>query len=69
MRTDLVESALAMALTMRGHLPGQVIFHADRGTQGGFNPSSQHRVVNLSVVGLQALPPEFSMRVSYGGGC
>jgi putative transposase len=33
MRTDLVESALSMALTMRGRLPGQVIFHADRGTQ------------------------------------
>jgi putative transposase len=33
MRTDLVESALSMAVTMRGELPGQVIFHADRGTQ------------------------------------
>lgn len=33
MRTDLVESALSMAVTMRGTLPGQVIFHADRGTQ------------------------------------
>jgi transposase InsO family protein len=33
MRTDLVESALLMAITMRGVLPGQVIFHADRGTQ------------------------------------
>jgi transposase InsO family protein len=33
MRTDLVESALLMAVTMRGLLPGQVIFHADRGTQ------------------------------------
>jgi transposase InsO family protein len=33
MRTDLVESALSMAVTMRGVLPGQVIFHADRGTQ------------------------------------
>lgn len=33
MRTDLVESALSMALTMRGRLPGQIIFHADRGTQ------------------------------------
>lgn len=33
MRTDLVESALSMAVTMRGALPGQVIFHADRGTQ------------------------------------
>jgi transposase InsO family protein len=30
MRTDLVESALSMAVTMRGVLPGQVIFHADR---------------------------------------
>jgi hypothetical protein len=29
MRTDLVESALLMAITMRGVLPGQVIFHAD----------------------------------------
>tara|TARA_B100000609_G_scaffold96405_1_gene76752 strand:+ start:702 stop:1589 length:888 start_codon:yes stop_codon:yes gene_type:complete len=33
MRTDLVESALSMAVTMRGALPDQVIFHADRGTQ------------------------------------
>lgn len=33
MRIDLVESALSMAVAMRGQLPGQVIFHADRGTQ------------------------------------
>jgi putative transposase len=33
MRTDLVESALLMAVTMRGELAGKVIFHADRGTQ------------------------------------
>lgn len=33
LRTDLVESALSMAVTMRGQLPGQVIFHADRSTQ------------------------------------
>ncbi|WP_232784476.1 IS3 family transposase [Mycobacteroides chelonae] len=33
MRTDLVTSALSMAVTMRGQLPGQVIFHADRGAQ------------------------------------
>ena len=33
LRTDLVESALLMAVTMRGELPGKVIFHADRGTQ------------------------------------
>ncbi len=33
MRTDLVEQALRMAHTMRGDLPDQVIFHADRGCQ------------------------------------
>jgi putative transposase len=33
MRTDLVEQALQMAITLRGELPAQVVFHADRGTQ------------------------------------
>jgi putative transposase len=33
MRTDLVEAALRQAVTLRGELPGKVIFHADRGTQ------------------------------------
>jgi putative transposase len=33
LRTDLVESALRRAVTLRGELPEQVIFHADRGTQ------------------------------------
>lgn len=33
MRTDLVEAALAMAVTMRGELAEQVAFHADRGCQ------------------------------------
>ncbi|MGK2854914.1 MAG: DDE-type integrase/transposase/recombinase [Microbacteriaceae bacterium] len=42
MRTDLVEDALQMAITLRGELPAQVVFHTDRGTQGGFNWSSQH---------------------------
>lgn len=41
LRTDLVEAALRMAVTMRGVLPDQVIFHADRGCQGGLNWSSQ----------------------------
>jgi putative transposase len=34
MRTDLVEDALKMAITLRGELPDQVVFHTDRGTQG-----------------------------------
>jgi transposase InsO family protein len=33
MRTDLVEQALQMAITLRGELPEHVVFHADRGTQ------------------------------------
>ncbi len=33
LRTGLVEAALRMAVTMRGILPNQVIFHADRGCQ------------------------------------
>jgi len=33
MRANLVEQALQMAITLRGELPVQVIFHADRGTQ------------------------------------
>ena len=33
MRTDLVQDALQMAITLRGELPEKVVFHADRGTQ------------------------------------
>lgn len=33
LHTDLVETALRRAVVLRGALPGQVIFHADRGTQ------------------------------------
>ena len=33
MRADLVEDALKMAITLRGELPAQVVFHTDRGTQ------------------------------------
>lgn len=33
MRTDLVQDALQMAITLRGDLPETVIFHSDRGTQ------------------------------------
>lgn len=42
MRSDLVEDALRMAITLRDGLPETVVFHTDRGTQGGFNRSSQH---------------------------
>jgi len=45
MRADLVEDALTMAITLRGGFAGKVIFHTDRGTQGGFNWLSQHLVI------------------------
>jgi transposase InsO family protein len=33
MRADLVDTALRRAVTLRGVLPEDVVFHADRGTQ------------------------------------
>ena len=41
MTADLAVNALKMALSHRGH-PTGVVVHTDRGSQGGFNWSSQH---------------------------
>jgi hypothetical protein len=41
MRTSLVTDALDMSLESR-QPPAGVVFHSDRGTQGGFQRSSQH---------------------------
>jgi transposase InsO family protein len=49
LRTELVESALLMAVAMRGELAQEVILHADRGCQGGFNRWSQHLLGEASV--------------------
>ena len=73
MTTDLVLDAVEHAFFTRAQegnisLRG-LIAHNDAGRQGGFNLSSQHCVVNLSVVGRQALPSVSSSRVSCGGGC
>jgi hypothetical protein len=42
MRTELVADALDMAVGVRGGQVTGTIFHGDRGSQGGFNRSSQH---------------------------
>jgi len=42
MRTELVIDALDMAIIARAGHVASVIAHADRGSQGGFNRSSQH---------------------------
>ncbi len=42
MRTQLVADALKMAAGTRGGRTDGIIFHGDRGAQGGFNRSSQH---------------------------
>jgi transposase InsO family protein len=44
----LVTNALGMALQNRGPTTGTVI-HSDHGVQGGFNRSSQHRLVAATV--------------------
>ncbi|MFJ2590257.1 hypothetical protein [Streptomyces sp. NPDC087538] len=44
MRTSLVTDAIEMAVAARGGQVHGVVFHTDRGTQGGFNRSSQHLV-------------------------
>lgn len=44
MRAELVVEALEMAVAARRPEPG-LIHHSDRGSQGGFNRSSQHQLV------------------------
>lgn len=46
MRTDLVEDALRMAITLRGELPAQVVFHTDRGTQYASDQITQFAAAN-----------------------
>jgi len=52
MRTELVADALTMAVATRGGAVDGVVFHTDRGSQGGFNRWSQHQLVGgiLAVV-------------------
>jgi len=54
MRTDLVAQALTNAVATR-RPTGPVIFHSDRGCQGGFNRSSQHQLIGGNITRLAAL--------------
>ncbi|GAB3901829.1 IS3 family transposase [Kibdelosporangium lantanae] len=65
LRTDLVEQALRTAITQRRPEPG-VIFHSDRGCQGGFNRWTQHRCLGLIVGDGRGLRRVSSSRVSCG---
>ena len=48
MRADLVEQVLQMAITLRGELPADVVFHADRGTQGGLNQYAAAQITTFA---------------------
>ena len=59
MTTDLVLSALNMAITQRR--PTNVIHHSDQGSQLGFKQSSQHQFVKPAIVVHAVLPQAFSI--------
>lgn len=67
---QLMIDALDHAVAARGvsRMDG-VIFHSDRGTQGGFNRWSQHQRVRRSLEGCRALRRGFASRGSCGVGC
>ena len=67
MHTDFVLDALEQALYARQPSPEEaLIHHSDRGSQGGFNRSSQHQLVRLMIYALRAFQPVFSNQVLYG---
>ncbi|WP_169798925.1 DDE-type integrase/transposase/recombinase [Kibdelosporangium phytohabitans] len=63
MTSRLAVTALTNAFARRGDTAGCVV-HTDRGSQGGFIRSSQHRCLGLIVDGCQGLRRASSSRVS-----
>lgn len=68
LRTELVLDAVGMAIFNRKPDPG-LIHHNDRGLQGEFNRSTQHRVGVVSVAAPRRPRPGSASRGSCGGGC
>ena len=66
-RAELVAAAFEMAIRRRSPSAG-LIHHSDRGSQGGFNWSSQHVLVAVSLAVLERPRPAFcSLRFSSDG--
>ena len=70
MHTDFVLDALEQALYARQPSSEEaLIHHSDRGSQGGFNRSSQHQVTRRIVDSRSALLQESSTPTSYVACC
>ncbi|WP_372509624.1 DDE-type integrase/transposase/recombinase [Mycolicibacterium smegmatis] len=61
MKSRLATTALSSAVARRGDVAG-CILHSDRGSQGGFNRWSQHRLDEVSVGVRRRLPRECASR-------
>jgi putative transposase len=68
LRSELVLEALEMASALR-QPPEGLIAHSDRGSQGGLNRSSQHRLVDLIVNTHSMLRPASASQGSCGADC
>ncbi|QSE86067.1 IS3 family transposase (plasmid) [Rhodococcus koreensis] len=70
--TAFVQRAVNQACTLRtmqgNPLRGNTIHHSDTGSQGGFNRSSQHLAVAVSVAGRRRPRRGFASRASCGAG-
>jgi putative transposase len=65
MTAELVMGALLMAIFRRGR-PKAVMHHSDQGSQGAFNRSSQHWIVEQILDTRPELQPVFSNQVFFG---